>query len=147
MPAPHYSWAVLQECSLLLYCDHQFQGQFLGSGLFLSVFPLPHFSSLAIFAPSFFFSFTVSVDSSSELQAGGFMTCCLTCLVFFVCLFVYPSFCWLAVIKARCLVFRGPGTAARLKSDVLYAFVASPLLPHTGHGPVCLEAIFRHLPC
>lgn len=125
---------MLQECSLLLYCDCQSQDQFLGRGLLLSVFPFLHFFLLSYLYPHFFL-FTVSLDSSSELSAGGFMTCCLTCLFFFVCLFVYQSFCCVAVITARCIVFRGPGAAARLQSDALYAFVASPLLPHTGHGP------------
>lgn len=82
---------MLQECSLLLYCDCQSQDQFLGRGLLLSVFPFLHFFLLSCLYPHFFF-FTVSLDSSSELSAGGFMTCCLTCFFFFclsLCLSVF----------------------------------------------------------
>lgn len=77
---PHLSTAemcMLRECSLLLYCDRQSEGQLLGRGLCLSVFPFPHFFLHSYLCPQFLF-FTVSVDSSSELPAGGFMTCCLT---------------------------------------------------------------------
>lgn len=97
--------------------------------------------------PKFFFSFTISVDISSQFPVGGFMTLCLTYPSLSVSLPIRLFFRWVAVITAHCLVFRGPSAAARLQTDALYAFVASSLLPHTGHGPFCLEAVLHCVPC
>lgn len=143
---PHRCMAelcMLQECSLLFFCDRRSQGQLLGRGLCLSVFPLPLFFLFFFYFylcpqfPVFFLPISVSVDSSS---GGGFRGVLSDG-------FVSPCFCWIAVIKARCLVFRGPSAAARLQSEALYTFVALSLLPHPGHGPFCLEATLQCVLC
>lgn len=89
MPAPQHGRGVcaLQECSLLLCCDHQSQGQLPRRGLSLSVPPSPIFFHLTYLFSLFFFGvggwgFTVSLNDNSDLPAGSFMTCCLTCLPF-----------------------------------------------------------------
>lgn len=127
---------MLQKYALLLYCDCQSQGQLLGRGLCLSISPLPLFFKCHFYlCPQFPVLFPLNLDSSSELPAALFMTCCVTCL-FFSC----PSFCGVAVIKPYCLVFRGPSAAVRLLPDALYIFVVSlPLSFNT------LEAMLQYV--